>query len=115
LVIETVAEFLDYVPEKPSKPNVRKLSSYAVKISCACTPNGGSDIDKFKIVVLKTVNATGETSSSEIVVNDIGGHQLEYTLDGLELETKYQFQINACNAVGSSPLSELSDVISLGI
>ncbi len=48
-------------------------------------------------------------------VDVLYGTQLEYVIDGLELDTTYEFQVIAQNILGQSIPSEMSEKISLGI
>lgn len=104
---------LDYAPSQPSKPIIKKLSGTSLQISSQITPNGGSDVDFFTISIFKSNEDSEEKikTSSEILY----GTHLEHVIDGLELETSYEFQVIARNGVGPSSPSEKSDKIRLGI
>lgn len=104
---------LDYAPSQPSKPIIKKLSGTSLQISSQITPNGGSDVDFFTVTIFKSSGESEENieTNSEVLY----GSQLEHIIDGLELETSYEFQVVAKNGVGESIPSEKSDKIRLGI
>ena len=66
--------------------------------------------------MIEVLNSNDE-SKKEIKnnVDVLYGTQLEYVIDGLELDTTYEFQVIAQNIVGQSIPSEMSEKISLGI
>jgi hypothetical protein len=103
---------IDYAPNQPSKPIIKKLSANSLKISSHVTPNGGSDVDLFIISMFKP----GEDRVIQFKTNSeihYGTH-LEYVIGDLESEIDYEFQVVAKNEAGSSIPSEKSDVINLG-
>jgi len=103
---------IDYVPNQPSKPIIKKLSATSLQISSTVTSNGGSDVDEFTISMFK-LGEDGEILIKTNIENHHGSY-LEHVIDGLEPETAYEFQVVAKNVVGSSIPSEKSDSINLG-
>jgi len=103
---------IDFAPNQPSKPIIKKLSATSLKISSHVIPNGGSDVELFIISMFKP----GEDRVTHFKTNCeiIHGTHLEHVIDGLEPEIDYEFQVVAKNEAGSSIPSEKSDVINLG-
>jgi hypothetical protein len=104
---------IDFAPRQPSKPIVKKLSSSSVQVSSKVLPNGGSEIDKFKILLSK-VTGEGVTSTQEFPVYEFYRGELEYTLSSLEPDTTYEVCVIASNCMGASDPSEKSDPVNLG-
>jgi hypothetical protein len=104
---------IDFVPNQPSKAVVKKLSSTSVQVLSSVTPNGGSEIDKFRILLYKKIGQE-EATMQEFPVYDFHRGELENTLSSLEPDTTYEVQIIASNCMGSSKPSEKSDPVNLG-
>ena len=102
---------VDFAPSQPSKPNIKKLSSSSVQVSSKVVPNDGSDIEKFTIQVYKAL----DPSNRRVIVVEAQRQELEFTVEGLEPDTQYQFEICAINSVGSSIPSEPSDSVNVGM
>lgn len=104
---------IDFVPRQPSKPIVKKMSSTSVQVSSKVIPNGGSEIDKFRILLSK-VASEGESVTQEVPVYEFYRGELEYTLSSLEPDTMYELCVIASNCMGASEPSEKSDPVNLG-
>ena len=84
-----------------------------MQVSSRVEFNGGSEVDRFHIDFYK-IQGT-ERSKTEIQIPVNHRSDLEYTVEGLEPDSTYEFQIAAENCVGRSGLSEISEPVNLGI
>ncbi|KAL5038487.1 hypothetical protein BDV3_006364 [Batrachochytrium dendrobatidis] len=117
---------LDFPPNQPSKPTVKKISLSSVQISANVKPNKGTPVQSFVVVISKVQSqisgqATGNSTeqiqniNKEIVVPTTHGHpnDLLYIIDNLERGTIYRFSVQASSFGGDSPMSELSDNVDI--
>ncbi|KAJ3408066.1 Lebercilin [Chytridiales sp. JEL 0842] len=109
---------IDIVPNRPSKPQIKKITSSSVRLQSSCEPNDGSSIDCWRLVYGKlpldssdsepqaTTTLYIQQSSSLSAANN----ELDYLITGLEAGTKYQFKLIAINQAGDSSSSENNEV-----
>ncbi|KAI8929388.1 hypothetical protein BC831DRAFT_444240 [Entophlyctis helioformis] len=130
---------VDFPPNKPSKPVVKRISSSSVQVVSHVEPNRGSAVQSFLVILskIRSVDGTVEaplamsgssamlssvseanlTDRKEMVVPTMHGHpnDLVYVIDGLERGTTYKVRVQASNGGGDSALSDLSDEIDIDV
>ena len=89
-------------------------------------PNSGSAVSLYRIIVFKIdfnaamlsqdKNASAITTAMDISIPVVWkrSYELQYTLDNLDADTTYRFQVQAINGCGGSLDSEPSEEITFG-
>nr|KAJ3422380.1 Lebercilin [Polyrhizophydium stewartii] len=125
---------VDFAPNQPSKPVVKRISSSSVQVLSRVEPNRGSPVQSFLVLMFKSGDVGPEQQQAggsahgstqmlglmdrkEIVVPTLHGHpyDLTYTVEGLDRGTTYRFQVQASNAGGDSTFSDLSEEANIDV
>ncbi|KAJ3305664.1 hypothetical protein HDV03_001309 [Kappamyces sp. JEL0829] len=110
---------IDYVPEKPLKPVVKKVSATGIHVSTSDVPGLGSPPSRFKITMVKIVKRPEEDVRTETsftvpaAVNLQGKKEMHYNIIDVERGATYKFSASASNSTGESEESEWSDEIDI--
>ncbi|ORY51994.1 hypothetical protein BCR33DRAFT_712201 [Rhizoclosmatium globosum] len=108
---------MDCPPNQPSKPHITKLDNQSIHITTSSEPNGGTELEGWKIMYYKTTPPPeGETSSpiTTVFVKSTGlHHSLDHVIEGLEPGAPYIFKVLATSQGGESDPSENSDEVNL--
>ncbi|KAJ3025321.1 UNVERIFIED_CONTAM: hypothetical protein HDU68_007256 [Siphonaria sp. JEL0065] len=102
---------MDCPPNRPSKPHITKLDSKSIHILSSSEPNGGTEIETWKIKYTKAIENGG--TSTEYVPSSGLHHSLDYVIEGLEPGIPYIFNVSAMSQAGESEISENSDEVNL--
>lgn len=100
------------VPGQPSKPEVSEITEVSVTLDFDLDFMGTGFVRKF---VVKIIGDSEETRNYPADDRVNSSSNLTVTVDGLEADSKYRFQVAAMNDVGIGPFSEMSDEITTGI
>ena len=112
---------IDYPPEKPTKPVVKKLSATSIHISTADVPDLGSSPSRFKVTMVRIIKGgNGETRTESYftvpaVVNLHGRKEMHYNVEDVERGSTYKFSVSSFNSTGQSEESDWSDEIDIGM
>ncbi|KAJ3287006.1 hypothetical protein HK104_008794, partial [Borealophlyctis nickersoniae] len=122
---------VDIVPSQPGKPRIKKLTATSIRVCAATIPNGGSDIDTFRITVCKippesegskedqVEHAETTEEKTEILVpaspESVNSGEFVHAIDELHPGTTYKLTVEAKNREGWSEASEFSDPVNLDI
>ncbi|KAJ3325846.1 hypothetical protein HDV06_002231 [Boothiomyces sp. JEL0866] len=112
---------IDFPPNQPLKPKVKRASSSTIQIATSCGIGQYSPPTCFKVSMYK-VNKDVEPNElfdvqefTVSAVTSFADHkEMHLTIDMLSPGTTYKFQVVAINAVGSSTPSEWSDEVDIG-
>ncbi|KAJ3072595.1 hypothetical protein HDU98_003318 [Podochytrium sp. JEL0797] len=100
---------MDCPPNRPCKPHITKLDYSSIHILTTCEPNGGTEIESWKIAYHNGVENT------TVTVKAHGAHNsLDYVVEGLQPGAPYIFNVSAVSQGGVSMASENSDDVNLG-
>ncbi|KAI9332354.1 ciliary protein causing Leber congenital amaurosis disease-domain-containing protein [Obelidium mucronatum] len=104
---------MDCPPNKPSKPHITKLDSKSIHILTFSEPNGGTDIETWKITSTRLGGESNTITNTQLVPASGIHHSLDYVLEGLEPGIPYIFNVSAISSGGESDISENSDEVNL--
>ena len=117
---------IDFPPEKPTKPLIKRKSARSIHIFSTCPPGAGTFSSRFKVTTItvpKTTNATSISRDDSRQENSIivpatiftnGKRELHYTVPEVDTTLSYSFSVVAINSIGFSESSEWSDDIEIG-
>lgn len=117
---------IDFPPEKPGKPVVKRLSMRSLHVSSVCPPGAGTFPSKFKVTMVTSpkitnanpvVLAESKVESTDIVPATIhisGKREVHYTVNDVDPLLSYTFSVVAINSTGFSESSDWSDDVDIG-
>ena len=117
---------IDFPPEKPGKPLVKRLSMRSFHVSSICPPGAGTFPSKFKVTMVTSpkitnahpvVLAESKVESSVMIPATIhisGKREVHYTVNDVDPLLSYTFSVVAVNSTGFSESSEWSDDVDIG-
>ncbi|KAH9272283.1 hypothetical protein BASA83_005375 [Batrachochytrium salamandrivorans] len=118
---------LDFPPNKPLNPVIKRITSSSVQIESYVQPNKGTPVQSFLVVIVKVkpqdaiattvgnVEADSYYDRKEVIVPATHTHpyDLVHTIEGLERDTIYKFSVQANNQGGDSPFSDFSENVDI--
>ena len=106
---------IDFAPNRPLKPVVKRISSSAIQITSSVEPNQGSAPQSYLITMYRVNHKKDLVDRKDTLVVAQFAHPNEVThvLDGLLPEKTYKFYIHATNPGGDSDISDGSDNVEI--
>ncbi|KAJ1341951.1 hypothetical protein BSLG_003451 [Batrachochytrium salamandrivorans] len=118
---------MDFPPNKPLNPVIKRITSSSVQIESYVQPNKGTPVQSFLVVIVKVkpqdaiattvgnVEADSYYDRKEVIVPATHTHpyDLVHTIEGLERDTIYKFSVQANNQGGDSPFSDFSENVDI--
>ncbi|KAJ3037347.1 hypothetical protein HDV00_001772 [Rhizophlyctis rosea] len=103
---------IDIPPSTPTKPHIKKLSSTSIQLYSSCPPNGGSDVQSYRITTTRSGDTSEVTEIPATGVNASG--EVAHVIEGLLQGETYVFYVEARNGKGWSERSVGSEGVRLG-
>lgn len=99
------------IPGQPSKPIGSKVTSDSITLSFDLEFIGTGIVKQF---ILRVTGDLKETQNISVDNRINSFKNIMVTVNGLEADSTYRFQVAAVNDVGKGPFSEVSDEITTG-